>query len=227
MATTNESRKVEVIKQWSRGGRQNDLLEKVSSRYAYAYENPGVKEDAWGYQVQPGMKGYSWFKLLLDEDSQPTKHDDPLLRQSAGQGLMDLPQGKAAEDLTADFLRRLYRHTQWFLGEVIGKGMVRETPCHYHFTVPATWSLRARKLTREAAESAGFGTRISSDIADKLSMIDEPEAAAIAAMKSTLEGFPKQNPFQVRHKLVDLLDLTDQFSSLATELLWQISAAER
>ena len=75
--------------------------------------------------------------------------------------------------------------------------MVRETPCHFQLTLPSTWGLEARKLTREAAELAGLGTRICSDVADKLSMVDEPEAAAISAIKSTLEGFPQKNPFEV------------------------------
>ncbi len=197
VATNIGSRDVTVIKQWSGGRRQNDLLSKVPSRFAYAAENKDLTEDCWGYQVQPGMKSYSWFKLLLDNDTDATEYDDPLLRESAAQGMMDLPLGKSAKDLTADFLARIYKHTQWFLGEIIGKGMVKETPCHYKLTLPAIWSLEARKITREAAELAGFGTRHYGEVSDKLTMIDEPEAAAICAIKSTLEGFPEKNPFEV------------------------------
>lgn len=197
IATNVGSRDVQVIKQWSGGGRQLDLLEKTATRYAYASENPGLQQDAWGYHVQPGMKSYSWFKLLLDKDTNATEYDDPLLRQSAGQGMMDLPHGKTPRDLAADYLRQIYKHTQFCLGEVIGKGMVRETPCHYKLTLPATWSHQARKLTREAAELGGFGTRMCSEVSDKLSMVDEPEAAAISAIKSTLAGFPKNSPFEV------------------------------
>ena len=197
IATTSGSRDVQIIKKWTGGGRQTDLMEKVATRYAPASENPGLTEDAWGYQVQAGMKSYSWFKLLLDQDTNAGGHDDPLLRRSAGQGMMTLPHDKTAKDLTADFLRRIYKHIHLCLGEVIGKAVVRETPCHYQLTLPATWSHQARKLTREAAELAGFGTRSCSDVSDKLSMIDEPEAAAVAAIKSTLDGFPNKNPFEV------------------------------
>jgi len=194
---TTGSGDVQVIKQWSGGGRQSDLLEKCPSRYAYANENPTLKEDVWGYQVQAGMKSYSWFKLLLDKDTDATKYDDPLLRQSAGQGMTDLPPGKTSTDLVVDYLRQVYNHTQFCLEEVIGKGMVRETPCHYKLTLPAMWGHQAREWTREAAESAGFGTRSYGEVQDKLSMIDEPEAGAIYAIKSTIDRFPEKHPFEV------------------------------
>lgn len=197
ISTTNGSREVQVIKEWCGGGRQNDLLEKVHSRYAQASENQELREDAWGYNVHSGLKIYSWFKLLLDEDTDAAAHDDPLLRRSAALGLMDLPPGKSAKELTADFLRLVYKHLQTYLGEVIGKGMIRETPCSFFVTLPATWGWKARKLTREAAKLAGLGIRICSDVTDKLSMIDEPEAAAICALKTTLEGFPQMHPFEV------------------------------
>jgi hypothetical protein len=54
----------------------------------------------------------------------------------------------------------------------MSRGMVREAPCHYQFTLPVTWGLEAKKLSREAALLAGFRARISSDIADNLSLID-------------------------------------------------------
>jgi hypothetical protein len=192
-----DSGDAKVIKEWASGGRQSDLLEKCPSRYAYASENPPLKEDAWGYDVVAGMKSYSWFKLLLDEDTDATEYDDPLLRHSSGQGMTDLPPGKTPGDLTADYLKQIYNHTQSWLGTVIGKGMVRETPCHYKLTLPATWSHQARERTRQAAELAGFGTRVSGDFQDILSMIDEPEAGAIYAIKSTTESFPDKNPFEV------------------------------
>lgn len=212
IATNSGSHDVNVIKQWSGGRRQNDLLAKVPSRFAYAAENHALTEDSWGYQVQPGMKSYSWFKLLLDKGTETTEHDDPLLRKSAAQGMMDLPFGKSARDLAADFLARIYKHTQLCLGEVIGKGMIKETPCHYNLTLPAIWSLEARNLTREAAELAGFGTRVYGEVSDKLSMIDEPEAAAICAIRSTLEGFPEKNPFEVGFSPAARLELLKYLS---------------
>ncbi|ERF72261.1 hypothetical protein EPUS_02148 [Endocarpon pusillum Z07020] len=162
IATNVGSRDVQVIRRWSGGGRQTDLLDKSPSRYAYASENKNLTEDAWGYQVQPGMKSYSWFKLLLDGDTNAAEYDDPLLRQSAGQGMTDLPPGKSAKDLAADYLEQIYKHTHSYLGEVIGK--------------------------------------------DKLSMVDEPEAAAVDAIKSTLEGFPKHNLFEAGQGII-IVDL--------------------
>ena len=191
VSTIDEHQDIQVLKEYSGGMKQSDLLEKVPTRIAYAEENNG--KDAWGYMVKPGMVSYSWFKLLLDEDTEAAEHDDKLLSQSAGVGMFQLPEGKTPRDVTEDYLTYLYRHILTKLGEVIGKSMLVETPITFQFTLPALWSHRARDLTRDAARSAGFGTRAL----DSLLLIDEPEAAAISAMKSTLDKFSKLNPFEV------------------------------
>ena len=173
---------IHVLTNWSGGGKQNDVLEKVPSRIAYATENPHLAKDAWGY-LKGNLKAYSWFKLLLDDTAKPQDLDDPLLRQCAGQGLLKLPDGKTAEEVTADYLRLLYLHLMKCLKDAIGEITVQETPITFVLTVPATWSPAARDSTRRAANTAGFESRPG----DELTMIDEPEAAAISVIKGSKE----------------------------------------
>lgn len=75
---------------------------------------------------------------------------------------------------------------------------MQETPIKFFLTTPALWSNEARTMTREAATRAGFGTRTKSiGVEDILAIIDEPEAAAIAAIKGTLDQLPGANSFNV------------------------------
>ena len=195
VCTVDKHGDVQVLNEYSGGQLQSDVLEKVPTRLAYPFENGG--KEAWGYQVKPGMVSYSWFKLMLDEETDLAEYDDPLLRQSAAMGFNKLPPGKDQKDVTADFLRYLYNHVMGKLTALLEQAIFDETPIHFHFTLPATWSPKARNLTREAAEIAGFGQRPG----DKFFMLDEPEAAAIAAMKATIDAFPENNHFEVFRSL--------------------------
>lgn len=58
--------------------------------------------------------------------------------------------------------------------------------------MPAIWSDRAQQETREAALRAGFGKRQF----DSVSMISEPEAAALYALKPYL-GSAALDPLKV------------------------------
>jgi len=58
------TRDIEVIVDWGSGARKNEALRKVPTRIAYKSENPGLKTDVViGYQVEPGMVSYTWFKV--------------------------------------------------------------------------------------------------------------------------------------------------------------------
>lgn len=182
---------IQVLTNWSGGGKQNDVLEKVPSRIAYAAENPNLAKDSWGY-LKGNLKTYGWFKLLLDDTTKPQDLDDPLLRQCAGQGLLKLPEGKTAEQVTTEYLQFLYLHLMKCLENTIGEMTVQETPITFQLTLPATWSPAARDSTRRAAKEAGFESRQG----DELAMIDEPEAAAISVVKGTKETIRGVEPFE-------------------------------
>lgn len=169
---------------WPGGPSENyDHLEKAPSVYAYARENSDLDEDAWGYEVQPGMVSCSWTKLLLDKNALRTRDDDPDLADAIKSGIFRLPRGKKPIDVVTDYLRAVYNMFWGVLIEKLGGSDILDvTPIEYWLTVPAIWSDEAKHLTAKAARTAGFGSRKE----DKLSLISEPEAAAHLALKSSL-----------------------------------------
>jgi hypothetical protein len=134
------------------------------------------------------MKSYSWTKLLLDKDSRLSQHnrqDIVPLWKSDGNGFMTLPHGKTATDVVADFLSEVYKYVSKELAKRLSPQVLAITPLEFWFTVPAIWSDQAKDATKQAARKAGFGERAR----DSFYMIPEPEAAAVATLKSlTLTG---------------------------------------
>ena len=182
-AVNCDARDIQVVTDWAGGVRKNEQLEKVPSKYAYALENEGLSDDKWGYEVEPWMKSYSFTKLLLDDHASRTEFDNPHLQEKVGNGLMRLPFHKTAQELASDYLRCLYKHLMAKLEKIVGRLMLKETPVHFWFTVPATWGDEATDATREAARSAGFQSRRN----DGLFIITEPEAAAMAILSNSVE----------------------------------------
>ena len=66
--------------------------------------------------------------------------------------------------------------------------VLKVTPIDFWFTMPALWSDEAQYATKIAAERAGFG-KSSAREHDKISMIREPEAAALSALKMTADKY--------------------------------------
>ncbi|WPH02104.1 hsp70-like protein [Acrodontium crateriforme] len=171
---------IEVVNVWpSRHGEC-----KAPTRIAYASENPDrLDEDVWGFQVGPGLISCSWTKLLLDSSQgQPTPNDDPALLEAIDQGIFRLPANKTAENVCEDYLRHLHTYFMTRLERTIDKAILAVTPMDFWLTVPAVWSDQAQNSTRDAAQRAGFGTRRG----DTISVITEPEAAALAALKRSM-----------------------------------------
>jgi molecular chaperone DnaK (HSP70) len=138
------------------------------------------------------MKSYSWTKLLLDKGADATEFDDPDLQdlvKSQGDGLMKLPFHKTPTDVAGDYLWELSKYFMKELEKRISPEILRVTPIEFWFTVPAMWSDKAKDATKQAALKAKFASRPG----DKIYMIPEPEAAAVAVLKSlTHEGTENQ-----------------------------------
>ena len=138
------------------------------------------------------MVSYSWMKLRLDEHTKITEYDDVSLSglaSSQGEGLLKLPPGKTAVDVCIDYLTGVYNYTISELNRTWGEHIVNATPIDFWVTFPATWSDRAKDLTKTAALTAGFGSRPS----DRMSFITEPEAAAVATLTNLVGmGVEKQ-----------------------------------
>lgn len=126
------------------------------------------------------MKSYSWTKLLLDQTTTATKFDDPTLSQSAGLGLLKTPNGVQATQVCTDYLREIYSYVFNELEQRLSPEVLRVTPLEFLFTVPAIWSDKAKQATLDAARQAGFSSRLS----DTISLMPEPEAAAIATISA-------------------------------------------
>ena len=90
-----------------------------------------------------------------------------------------MPKKKPAEEVVADYLTHFYQHCMEYLEKEVTKDLLKLTPIDFWFTMPALWSDPAQHATRAAAEKAGFGSRAD----DTISMIMEPEAAAVCALK--------------------------------------------
>lgn len=128
------------------------------------------------------MKTYAWTKLLLDNSSLQSDYDDPELYLTSGAELMQLPSGKSAKDVATEFLRGMHEMFQDAVIDRLGANKLDNLPTEFWLTVPATWSEKAKLLTKKAAHDAGFGKRSI----DQVMLIAEPEAAAHLALKSSL-----------------------------------------
>jgi hypothetical protein len=180
---------IQVISEWP-GHRY--AIHKAPSTIAYASENNQLYRDQWGYSVPAGARCYTWTKLLLDKDTLPTKHDDSRLQALVGDGMLRLPDGKAAQDVCEDFLRGMYRDLSQLLVRRLSQNIFDVTPIECWITVPATWSDKATALTKQAAMNAGFASR---DF-DCVNIIKEPEAAALSVLKPLLDA-GSANPLRV------------------------------
>lgn len=174
---------VHSIRTFPGPGRDLDSPWKTPSRIAYSSENKDYKQNQFGFQVKPNMVSCSWTKLLLDSRSRPTEFDDPSLQRAEGHSLLRLPANKEAIEVVTDYLTELYRWIVSYMEKRISSKILEITPMEFWFSHPAIWSERAKSDTREAALRAGFGKREN----DRMFLIPEPEAAAIATLKGYAE----------------------------------------
>lgn len=86
--------------------------------------------------------------------------------------------GKTAVEAAADYLFNLKQHVLEQIEQRFGEEMCAATRIEFVLTVPAVWSDAAKDATMKAAELAGMNED------DNLSMITEPEAAALCALKT-------------------------------------------
>lgn len=194
MPSTCSPGKIRVITEWPGS---EDSLEKVPSIIAYEKDNKALfAGKKWGYEVTPDMKAYSWFKLRVGDNDAFEEYDDPLLRQSAGQGLLQLPDGKTADDVCKDYFECLYNHILYQLEED-WEETIEETSLKFVLTVPAGWKDKTKDRIMTAAEDAGFGTRLE----DSIRMTDEPEAAALYSFERSSEKLLALKLFAVRYHI--------------------------
>ncbi|KAF2137801.1 uncharacterized protein K452DRAFT_312172 [Aplosporella prunicola CBS 121167] len=113
----------------------------------------------------------SKFKLLLDESQ-----DDRRQCAQEAKALMDNLE-KSAVDVSADFLRAIFRVAKQQLERRYSLEFVESSTLQAILTVPAVWSDKAKDATLKAANRAGLGKY-------ELTMLSEPEAAALYTLRS-------------------------------------------
>jgi hypothetical protein len=116
-----------------------------------------------------------WFKLQLMLSG--NTYIDPI-------NLPPLPPGKSEIDVAADYLFKLRQAMRSQLQKTLGEVFTREERnIRYYLTVPAIWNDAGKAATRTAAIQAGF-LRDEND--NRLTLVSEPEAAALFCAKSGL-----------------------------------------
>ena len=179
----SDPRDIRTIDDWPNGGRTVEQLVKFPTRIAYPQDNPSMRKITCGNDIEPGSVVYTWWKLLLDANTIPTEFDDPSLQESEGSGILQLPEGMTPEDLTRDFLKYVYDIVMDRLDRFLNKAILKLTVIEFWITVPAGFGDGSKQMIRRAAEAAGFASRSE----DKLFMINEPEAAALAILSKSIE----------------------------------------
>jgi molecular chaperone DnaK (HSP70) len=102
------------------------------------------------------------------------------LSELADSGILQLPTFREASGVCEDFLREIYVHVSKKLRQEMTELTWNNTPMECWITLPAIWSDEAKDATSSSAKKAGFGARHDDDVFT----IAEPEAAAIATLKS-------------------------------------------
>lgn len=182
----SDVREVQVIDDWGSGPRQNEKLEKTPSRIAYPEENDGHENILFGYNVPPDVKSYTWVKLRLDDHATESPFDIPHLKSKAAHGMLELPPGKTSKQVTSDIYKCLMEHAMYTLRREYTEDLLDVTPIDFWLTHPASWDDASVSSTRQAALLAGIGPSHKRP-KDRLSMITEPEAAAISILSDSID----------------------------------------
>jgi hypothetical protein len=137
----------------------------------------------WGFQLQDEPR-LRCLKLFLDRSQQLPSYVSPM-ETAAHLKKHD----KTVMDAVTDYLTMIHTHTMDWLCRRYGDNFRAHTKVEYVFTVPAVWSDAAKNATLLAAERAGMGTKHG------ITLISEPEAAALYTLKTFLPSFiePGQN----------------------------------
>lgn len=159
------AQRINVIRTWPNPVRS--YMEKTPTVISY-----GSNPHTWGGGVRPTDENVKrMFKLGLEPrvaehyrgSTQPQNRSLFRRRQRPPEPV----------DIATDYLTCIYKHVHNVtLSRQLGNNFLQNQRKQYVITVPAIWSDQAKALTRQAATRAGFPD-------DQLSMITEPEAAAL------------------------------------------------
>lgn len=168
---------IEQVHRWEvdAGSARNQESDKVPSKICYDDRGKVLK---WGYMVNPQDENQAqWFKLLLSDDAVNQGGAKVLETKRILRRLK-----KTAVDVTADFLRCLWKHAIEVIELALTKIAVDNMTFRVVLTLPANWDHSAQELTKKAAIQAGIlEPRYRGETIFR--MVTEPEAAALAAWR--------------------------------------------
>jgi hypothetical protein len=113
------------------------------------------------FAVTPNLKSYTGTKLLLGRDVSLIDLDDPLPKDLYGDGFLDLPKNKTAQDVCDDFLRKLHQYVVVKLEKEVSPEVLQGIPMDFWFTLPVVWSDEALKVFKDTAKAAGLALDLS------------------------------------------------------------------
>ncbi|KAJ8121865.1 hypothetical protein ONZ43_g1792 [Nemania bipapillata] len=169
----------EIVSLWqtSIDNRQNNSdSHKVPSKIHY--DDKG--EVSWGFKVPAGVKAIEWFKLLLVSDKDLQSHLQGSSHIEVASKSLDM-LGKSFIEAVGDYLKALWNHALEQICNAEGQALIDGMPFHVVLTVPAIWNDYSRARMRVAAKCAGI-LKLRAAGKTTLSLVSEPEAAAIATI---------------------------------------------
>lgn len=138
------------------------------------------------------MVKHAWYKLSVATNDPLNKFDDPLLRENVGKSLVDAKPAAHAQQM-AFFYDRILGHQLDRVKNLTGGAASTKVPITLVITLPENWSEKHRGLVKSALERSNI---VRGNI-NRLKMMSEAEAAAIAAI-AEFDGHGKNaNPFKV------------------------------
>ena len=197
--------------------------EKVPSRIAYLPPSPGHSrgEMLWGNKIKHTTKApvHACMKLKLDDTEVSSRGLRALMamltsrvgdlsmddldevmaaEEEEDEGLPPYP-GKTTVEIVGDYLAQVREVAFAEISKRYGRAMFSSMRRDLVVTVPAVWSEKAKDLTLQAVAKAEWD-------AVKVSLVTEPEAAAIYTLLHMREG-PSKQEVKVGDTPFFLLDL--------------------
>ena len=182
----DEEKKTNLISNWPGQtvlGMSNKVPTAVTYRTTEPYDFISWGFDATGRRDKEESEPFTWFKLLL----QPPTATSEIAAANGSPELNTITRllkayGKTAEEVTADYLRRIWGYTRRQLRQILGDNFMTDYSVRVVLTVPAVWTPSSIKLARRLASRAGLPKNIE--------LVQEPEAAAAAVLReSTIKPF--------------------------------------
>ena len=156
---------IRLINDWPDSATQFGVTDKVPSSICYVDGLP----QRWGYSVGLTDESFKCIKILLERDNNCNATVGPLEDTS----VLLKKIHKEPHEVAGDYLRLLWEHTKKNI-RTLYPDWESIFATRIILTVPAVWSPAAKNQTRLAAKLAGFP--------DKITLVTEPEAAALAVL---------------------------------------------